>query len=361
MQQKGIAVFPAKKIATKVKHQILESCLKAWGGIIINSNAGRQVRLAFVETCCGSGLYAPGDDAKPDVEYDAGSAIIGIETLNALLSHGRSVSRDVSGKALFINENAEELETLNATVAEHFESKASYRLLPNRLCDVVKDVALFCDRHFAFLLIDPYGPSAIPFSVVSKLVSLSRADCLINFPYYSVHKWIGWLECDSHEGATRLAIVDQLTNGDGWREIALRNRQSGRALEEAILDHYMDELSKLGVGAMSIPMTFEDKKRTMYHLVFTSRSTAGLANAKRQLQQGEAYQAALKGKRPTKTVFRSFIVFSDPGCRRTSTCRRDVRLCTCGFIADEDKNSKPRWRAHLGDADSGLSDFVCGR
>src|SRR4051794_24631528 len=47
------AVFPAKKIATKVKHHILESCLKAWGGIIIASNAGRQVRLAFVDTCCG--------------------------------------------------------------------------------------------------------------------------------------------------------------------------------------------------------------------------------------------------------------------------------------------------------------------
>src|SRR5207253_2225804 len=62
--------------------------------------------------------------------------------------------------------------------------------------------------------------SAIPFAVVSQLVSLNRADCLINFPYYTIHKWVGWLEKESHDGDQRLAIVDQLLNGQAWREIA---------------------------------------------------------------------------------------------------------------------------------------------
>jgi hypothetical protein len=43
-------------------------------------------------------------------------------------------------------------------------------------------------------------------------------------------------------------------------------------------------------------MDFEDRNRTMYHLIFTSRNTAGLAAAKKELQQGEAYQAALKAE-----------------------------------------------------------------
>jgi three-Cys-motif partner protein len=188
------SVFPAKKIATKVKHQILQSCLEAWGGIIITSNQGRQVRLAFADTCCGSGLYAPAEDAAPDVEYDAGSALIGINALNELLTYGRSRASEVSAKALFINENPTELETLSTAINHYFPNHIPFQTLPGRLENVMPAVGVFCDKHFAFVFIDPYGPSAIPFSVVSQLVSLPRADCLINFPYYSIHKWIGWLD-----------------------------------------------------------------------------------------------------------------------------------------------------------------------
>lgn len=294
MSSETASVFPAKKIATKVKHHILQSCLKAWGGIIITSNQGRQIRLAFVDTCCGSGLYESGNDAEPNSEYDAGSALIGINALDELLSYGRSRRSDVSVKALFINEKPTELNTLSAAIGQYFDTHITFETLPQRLEQVVPAVGAFCDNHFAFVFIDPYGPSAIPFSVVSKLVSLTRADCLINFPYYSIHKWIGWV--DSGEQESRLARVDQLLNGQEWREIARNNRHNPAARERAILDHYMDRLVSLGVAVMAVPMTFEDCNRTMYHLLFTSRSTAGLAMAKKGLQDGEAYQAVLKAE-----------------------------------------------------------------
>jgi hypothetical protein len=100
MQESKAAVFPVKKIATKVKHKILQNCLKAWGGIIIASNPGRSVRLSFVDTCCGSGLYASENDADVEAPYDTGSAIIGIEILNELLAHAHSLGREASAKAL---------------------------------------------------------------------------------------------------------------------------------------------------------------------------------------------------------------------------------------------------------------------
>jgi len=290
--QKG-TVFPRKKIATRVKHRILQNYLKAWGGIIVTSNRGRPVRLAFVDTCCGSGLYAP-NDVEPDAGYDVGSALIGIEVLSNLLAYGASVGGEVTAKALFINENAAELDTLRAAIAQHSHAPIPFQILSHRLEDVVEDVASFCHNHFTFLFIDPYGPSAIPFSVVSRLVQLKFADCLVNFPYYSIHKWVGWL--DSGEQEARLAIVDALLNGAAWRDIARRHRHSRPALEEAILDHYMNQLAGLGLAAFALPMSFEDRKRTLYHLVFTSRNTAGLAAAKKELQDAEAYQAALKAE-----------------------------------------------------------------
>ena len=61
------------------------------------------------------------------------------------------------------------------------------------------------------------------------------------------------------------------------------------------------------VAVIATPMRFEDKNKTMYHLIFTSSNTAGLASAKKKLQEGEAYQAALKeqlkASRQSQTMF----------------------------------------------------------
>jgi len=62
------------------------------------------------------------------------------------------VGRDVSAKALFINENVEELETLNATIAGHSKRGGPTRLLPNQLADVVNVVALFLHRSIGSAL-----------------------------------------------------------------------------------------------------------------------------------------------------------------------------------------------------------------
>lgn len=291
MSNNKTTVFPRKRVATRVKHRILENCLNAWGGIIITSNQGRSVRLAFVDTCCGSGLYTT-DDAESDDEYDAGSALIGIKVLSDLLTYGKSAGRDVSAKALFINERETELNTLRSAIEAQDKTAVLFDTLPKRLELVVGNVTSFCNNCFAFFLVDPYGPSAIPFSVVSQLVQLRYSDCLINFPYYSIHKWVGWLDSGEQEG--RLAVVDALLNGAGWRDIA--RRHTGPALETAILEHYMKQLARLGVGVFALQMSFEDRNRTLYHLIFTSRNTAGLAAAKKEFQHGEAYQAALKAE-----------------------------------------------------------------
>lgn len=302
------SVFPPKKTATKVKHRILENCLRAWGGIIITSNYGRPIRLAFVDTCCGSGVYAPDESIESDV-YDAGSALIGLDVLQRLQAYGSSRGADVKSKALFINENVDELDTLRAAASD-LDSGVSFETLAEPLHSVVAKVSSFCANQFSFVLIDPYGPSAIPFSVVSRLVSRQRADCLINFPYYSIHKWVGWL--DSGEQEARLRIVDDLLNGKEWRKIAREHRHNSSSLENLILSAYMDQLGKLGVGVFALRMAFEDRDRTMYHLVFTSHNTAGLAAAKKELQEGEAYQAALRADLKSKRMNQVMFDFMGP-------------------------------------------------
>jgi three-Cys-motif partner protein len=285
-------IFPPKTIATKVKHRILETYLKAWGGIIINSNRKNAIRLTFVDTCCGSGLYAPGDDATVS-EFDSGSALIGLNVLNDLALNGSAAGIQVETKAIFVNKERGELETLASAISAQPAGPTKHVMLPGALSDQVDSIVRQCERSFAFIFIDPFGPSAIPFTVVSRLVDLRYADCLINFPYYSVQKWSGWLGSGQQEN--RLQIVDALMNGSKWRELAT-TAVTGDDLEALLLQQYISSLTERGVGAIAVPMLFEDRARTMYHLVFTSHNTAGLAAAKEKLLKGEAHQSALRSE-----------------------------------------------------------------
>ncbi len=62
--------YQRKKVATEIKHFILEKYIASWGGIILQGNKGRQVRLAFVDTCAGSGLLAASiSELRPHLDH----------------------------------------------------------------------------------------------------------------------------------------------------------------------------------------------------------------------------------------------------------------------------------------------------
>ena len=131
-----------------MKHRILENCLTAWGGIIITSNRGRPVRLAFVDTCSGSGLYTPDESSESDV-YDAGSALIGLDVLRRLKSYGSARGATVAIKALFVNEHTDELKTLR-TAANELESGVDFHTLGRPLQAELQNIDRFCANQFAF-------------------------------------------------------------------------------------------------------------------------------------------------------------------------------------------------------------------
>jgi three-Cys-motif partner protein len=290
-------VFAPKGTQTEVKHLILKSCLRAWGGIIVQSNPDRVVSLSYVDTCCGSGLYErdPDDDKRDDQPFEVGSAIIGLTELAQFVeSKGKAAS--VNAKALFINESAAEIETLKAAIKEHAPKSPPYTPKVGLFTEHIDEVIEFCTGRFSFVFIDPYGPTAVPFDAVSRVVQAARTDAIIHFPYYAVEKWTGWLE--SNKQPQRLARVDALMNGPKWRDVVAEAKKTGVPLEPRLLAHYVSQLASLGgVYTCSIPMRFPDRERTMYHLVFTTHNVAGFASAKEKFQKADHYQAYLKLQR----------------------------------------------------------------
>lgn len=141
-------IFPPKKIPTQVQHWILARCLSGWGGIIITSNLG-EVRLCFVDTCCGSGLYTSADKHKAgEGVYEIGSALIGPQALAELRDHARQRSRPVKTRVLLINADARELDTARRVIASASLDKEvdDIRFEAHQLEDVQQIVTQYTDK-----------------------------------------------------------------------------------------------------------------------------------------------------------------------------------------------------------------------
>jgi three-Cys-motif partner protein len=302
-------IFPPKKIPTQVKHWILARCLSGWGGIIIASNL-REVRLCFVDTCCGSGLYTSADKQEAaEGIYESGSALIGPQALAELRDHAKQRNRPVKTRALLINADAKELDTAQRVISSAGLDKNvdDVRFEAHQLEDVQQIITQYTDEWFSFVFIDPYGPKPTPFSVVADIVQGQYTDTLINFPFYSFQKWTGFLgKTPSGDQQAKLAAADAFMGGQQWRDVARAAKAAG-PLEQALVDHYLQRLESLGVFALALPLMFEDKNRVMYHLIFTSHNVAGLASAKEKFQAGEDHQYKLRQELETQRTKMRFL------------------------------------------------------
>ena len=294
-------IFPPKKIPTKVKHWILERCLSAWGGIIVNSNP-REVKLSFIDTCCGSGLYQT-SHGSDDRTYDLGSALIGPTKLREILEYAQSRKHPARARALLINSDRQELRTAHEAIGAAGLDKDIPIEYREETLDAAREIVLnYCKGWFTFAFIDPYGPSPTPFSVVSSVVEGRFTDTLINFPFHSLEKWTGFLgrpDLQPDERA-KLEAADAFMAGPTWQDVALNARKTGKPLHAALVGHYLKQLSALGVHALSLPLWFEHQSRVIYHLIFTSHNIAGLASAKQKFIEGETKQFQLRQEAETR-------------------------------------------------------------
>jgi len=291
--------FPRKKIATKAKHLILQEYVKAWGGIILHSmhrkRGLRPIVLGYLDTCCGGGVYeGPGDRDEIDT---LGSPIIALRALRELVALGESLGLVVEARAMLVNTSSTELEALRRHVSREALDGVDVVYEPGEFAAVAGKACGFLHDHFGLVLIDPYGPSAIPFNAVFPLVSQSYNDCLVHFSTNGLKRWAGSaLKAKAERTPDEEKIVEMGTAFFGtadWIETARKDRPEGKC-ENALVQLYRNKLEASGVRTLAVPLLFCDQNQTKYHLVFTSRNVAGLASMKEKLQKGDLYQRQLR-------------------------------------------------------------------
>src|SRR3989442_11064932 len=152
---------------TAAKHSILEKYLEAWFPILNKYNP----RIIFLDGFCGPGIYSKGE---------AGSPMIALRVAS---NHPSGLTGEIV--FFFIDAQLDRLENLKSEIAkielpkhfsihfEHGEIHIAFGGILDRLEEKKQNIAP------TFALIDPFGFSGLPFSLIARLLHYRKCEVFI--------------------------------------------------------------------------------------------------------------------------------------------------------------------------------------
>jgi three-Cys-motif partner protein len=163
---------------TAAKHTILRKYLDAWFPILGTHNK----RLVYLDGFSGPGRYAAGEPGSPIVALE--SALTHRATLNAELVF------------LFIEERPDRADYLDAEIAKlkcprNFKitvKRGSFADKTGAILDKLDRAGTQLDPTFA--LIDPFGFSGIPYTLMTRLLSKDKCEVFITFMVSWINRFL---------------------------------------------------------------------------------------------------------------------------------------------------------------------------
>lgn len=282
--------YHRKKIPSEIKHFILEKYIVSWGGIILQGNKGRQVRLAFVDTCAGSGLYG---SHIAEAEPAFGSPLIGIKALHTLVTDELNRGREILSKSLLLEKNEQTFNSLQTAIQQYAPQEHTISQLCGEFVEKIDDILRFCENYFSLVLIDPFGPSSVPLHAVSQIVAQKYTDIIMHFPSNAILRMSGHSanEPTNRLSKERIKWLDDFFGSIQWKEI-IDSELSTEEKENRWIKFYLERiLSNKNVFAITVPLRFETIERPIYHLIFMTRNLSGLMEMKRIMQEAKEHEA----------------------------------------------------------------------
>ena len=210
------------------KHMVLEAYLDAWLPIILNSFN----RATFVDGFAGPGQYTGGEPGSPMIAIDR------------FLKHPARRRMVGSLDFMFIEKDVDRANHLNELVdSRHAELR--------NVCDVKVSTGEFTDKMSQlldtleaqrrenepiFVMVDPFGVSQTPMSIISRILKNSRSEVYISVMYEFINRFLSTPE---FSGA-----LDGLFDTSDWRtaqEIDDTTKRKG-----FLYDLYKNQLKKAG-------------------------------------------------------------------------------------------------------------------
>jgi three-Cys-motif partner protein len=251
---------------TAAKLKILSAYLQAWFPIVGRSPSFD--RVIYIDGFAGPGRYKQGEDGSPIIALKAAIGAINDQIRKPFEFHFVERRHRV---AAALKDNIKDLQQRHQTGLENIQ----VYIHPEKLFQAVYEELIRArlqayPRAAAFALVDPFGWTGIPLSVMSDLMKRPGTEILVNFMFEEINRFI------KHP--------DQGHNFDslfGCREWRQAESMAGGERKKFIVDLYRDQLSQR-CGARHV-RSFEmrnQRNATDYFLYFASNNRLGLSKMK---------------------------------------------------------------------------------
>lgn len=345
-----------RKTQTQVKHEILSKYLDVWGGIIVQGlkHAKRQNLWKFIYIDCfsNSGKYLCDHELiyqnslVNDPVY--GSSIIGIRALDKLKNHATQFGINISTNVILVEKDPRIFSNLKNNLSEcgyldRVIETTDFNILQNNQIAIVNDdstkisnkIIEFSNKPgtWAFYLLDPYGPSGIPYDFVKSIIACENHDVMINFIYEDFLRKTGMaINNDlkpSHQKLVQLwrnvfgddiweqVIMEKIKDfreGKYWKinfsgipfddidnQEVLTDDKLNEIKERSFVYVYRDVLKKMdpNISIKLSALQFPDKDRTMFYLFLSTHDPTGALKLNEILYKAKLLEFDLRNRNLT--------------------------------------------------------------
>lgn len=237
---------------TVAKHKILRKYLEAWFPILSTYHG----RVIYLDGFSGPGRYLGGEPGSP---------IVALECAN---SHAAPLKSELV--FLFIEVRQDRADHLSAEIArlnhpDNFKVSVTCGHFAPKLTEILD--SLDKDAHRiapTFALVDPFGFSGIPYTLIQRLLSNNRCEVFISFMVDSINRWLG------HPDDVIRAHISETFGTEEPFDIPMASSDRVTALK----DMYHRQLKKIAKFVRYFELR-DRNNRVVYYLFFASNNAKG--------------------------------------------------------------------------------------
>lgn len=236
---------------TEAKHKILRKYLEAWFPIMTSWNS----RIVYLDGFSGPGRYTGGQPGSPVI------------ALECAKNHRAALKGELV--FLFIEQRKDRADYLDAEIEPFRAGRFKIEVRCGEFAPTLGEILDHLDREGhriapTFALIDPFGFSGIPYSLIRRLLANPRCEVFISFMVDSINRWL------THPGGDIRAHIEETFGTDEAFVIAMGAPDRITALK----DLYYHQLTKIAEFVRYFELRDNDD-RVVYYLFFASNNGTG--------------------------------------------------------------------------------------
>lgn len=244
---------------TEAKHIILKKYLNAWLPIITRYNG----RVLYIDGFAGPGEYIGGKDGSP------------IIALNLCIQHRANIEAEIVMN--FIEADKERCEYLKQKIAAIDKpNNIKIDIICSKFDETLNEIFNNLDEQKAklapaFVFIDPFGFTGIPFCLIKKIMENKKCEVFITFMYEEINRFISLKKLWPN--------LEETFGTDAWKAVIPIENPKQRC--EMLHNIYRDQLKhEAGVEYVRSFKMKNKTNRVDYYLFFGTNNIMGLKKMK---------------------------------------------------------------------------------